>query len=59
MPKENQLEGKAAKLEKTYGDLEDLFYGWEHFEERELFDDLAKRCKAYLVAYDEWVKQFQ
>ncbi len=54
-----QLERKATKLEKTYGDLEKLFYGWERYDERELFDELAKRCRAYLTAYDEWVKQFK
>ncbi len=59
MPKKTKLEGKATKLEKAYGDLEDLFYGWERYDERELFDELAKRCRVYLAAYDEWVKQFR
>lgn len=59
MPKKTQLEEKADRLEKAYGKLEELFYGWEHFGERELFDELAKRARAYLKTYDKWVAQFE
>lgn len=37
MPKKNELEKKADRLEKAYGKLEELFYPWERYDERELF----------------------
>lgn len=59
MFKKNEPEQKATDLEKSYGELEELFYGWELFSKRGLFDELAKRCRAFLAAYDKWVKQFE
>jgi hypothetical protein len=57
MAKKNEPEKKADRLEKAYGKFERPLYSWERYDERELFHVIAKRAKAYLQAYEEWMKE--